>query len=103
MAKLNVTTLKTQPQLTDEELNRLAERLAQILEYDSQDIALVSLLLDHLAQSRHLVDVVNATDQIKQHMFINTSASTRAQKQFEANAYKNRGKLLRWPNEGRAK
>lgn len=101
--KSNVRKFKPQPQLTDTEVERISERLASALEHDGDNIALVTLLFDHIERQKHIVDVVNAIYGIKKRLFIGLAECDNARDQFQADAYANRGKLLRWPNEGSAK
>ena len=94
----NVTKLKTQPQLTHAEVQRLAGRLAQALGSDDKSIGMLTLLFDYIADQTHLVGVANEIDMIKKYLFVGSSAVEGAQKRFESDAYRNCGKLLRWPN-----
>lgn len=104
--KSNVRKLKTQPKLTSEEIKRIAERLAGRMEYDEEEIALLLLFLNHLEtlieQRNSYTDLWSALYDFRKHLFIGCSAADSAQDQFQANAYANRGKLLRWPSEGSA-
>lgn len=106
-AKSNVRKLKTQPQLTSDEIKRIAERLAARIEYDEEETALLLLFLSHLEilveQRDAYTDLWSALYDFRKHLFIGCSAADSAQDQFQANAYVNRGKLLRWPSEGGAK
>lgn len=96
----NVRKLKSQPKLTHIEVQRLAERLASILEYDSENIAILTLLFDHIEKTyEERGDVYDITYTVKKYLFVGVSESDHARDKFEADAYANRGKLLRWPNE----
>lgn len=102
MAKSNVRRLKPppKPHLDEREIQRIAEKLATDLEHDSESIALMTMLFDHLENiSPSNPALWSAIYTIKTHLFIGTNASSKAQDQFLAEAYKNRGKLLLWPNE----
>jgi hypothetical protein len=58
------------------------------------------MLFDHLEQiSVDPNDLWCALYDIKRSLFVGTSASDEAQEQFQAKAYQNRGKLLKWPYE----
>ena len=96
----NVRKLKTQPkpQLTDNEVKRIAEKLAVTLEHDAEDIALITLLFDYL-QGVEPQFLWGAIYTIKSYLFVGTSAMDEAQEKFQSNAYANRGKLLMWPYE----
>lgn len=97
-----VRRLKTQPkpQLTDSEVQRIAEKLAVALEHDAEEIGLMTLLFDHL-QSVEPTFLWGTIYTIKKHLFVGTNAADSAQEQFQSDAYKNRGKLLMWPYERR--
>lgn len=101
MSKTNSTVRELKPQtLTTAEIQRIADKLSASLQNDSEDLALLTLLLDHLEQVRtdqptFSGDVYN----FKNQLFINTSEGCDAQQQFQADAFKNRGKLLRWPGK----
>jgi hypothetical protein len=97
----NVRKLKSQPkpQLTSEEVQRLAEKLAVAVEHDSEEIALLMLLFTHLENQPDRVDVVNEIYTIKKYLFVGTNEADNAQDKFQSHAYANRGKLLQWPNE----
>lgn len=99
--KSNTVRLKPQPkpQLTDEEVKRLAEKLAVAVEHDSEDIALLTLLFTHLETQPDRVGILNEIYMIKQYLFVGTSEADNAQKEFQAEAYKNRDNLLMWPFE----
>lgn len=103
MASKNSTVrkLKSQPkpQLTDDEVKRLAEKLAVAVEHDSEDIALLTLLFTHLENQPDRVGILNEIYMIKQYLFVGTNEADDAQKQFQADAYKNRDNLLMWPFE----
>ena len=91
---------QSKPQLTHEEVKRIAEKLAVALEHREEDISLITMLFDHLEQiSADSTDLWCALYDIKKSLFVGTSASDEAQKQFQARAYQNRGKLLKWPYE----
>jgi len=96
----NVRKIKTQPKpvLTPRELQRIAEKLAVALEHDTEEIGLITLLFDHLenVEPNFLSGEIYT---IKKYLFVGTSEMDNAQEQFEKDAYKNRGKLLRWPGE----
>lgn len=98
--KSNVRKLKTQPKLTDSELQRLAQKIAVALEHDPDEIGLLLMLFDQLelTQASYL-DFYNIVSTVKQHLFIGTDASLNAQNEFQADAYRERGKLLLWPFE----
>lgn len=91
---------KSQPQqqLTDAEVQRIAERLAAILEYDEESIALITLLFDYLETVGPSL-FSGATYTIKKHLFVGTNAADYAQEKFQADAFVNRGKLLQWSGE----
>lgn len=93
--------LKSQPkqQLNDSEVQRIAEKLAVALEYDGQNIALLTLLFDYLESLHRDPLFSGAVYTIKKHLFVGTNAADNAQEQFQADAFKNRGKLLQWPYE----
>ena len=98
---------KSKPQLSPEELQRIAEKVAVALGHSEEDIALLLMLFDHLEtlaeQPNSYIDLWCALFDIKKHLFVGTCASEDAQKQFQINAYQNRRKLLQWPNETKAK
>jgi hypothetical protein len=100
----NVRRLKTQPkpQLTHDEVKRIAEKLAVALEHDAEEIALLTLLFDYL-QGVEPQFLWGAIYTIKSYLFVGTNAMDDAQKQFQADAYANRGNLLLWPYEREAK
>lgn len=89
--------------LTPDEVQRLAEKLATALEHDSDDIGLMTLLFDHLEQTYyaddHGGDFASSIFTIKKALYAGTIESERAQQRFQADAYRNRGKLLLWPYE----
>src|SRR5688572_12251814 len=95
---------KSEPEpLTNAELQRVAQKLAVALENNSEDIALLTLLFDHLEQVHcETSELSVAIYTIKKHLFIDTDAASQAQEAFEADAYANKGKLLRWPSERRS-
>lgn len=97
----NVRKLKTQPPtLTIDEVQRLSEKLAMVLEYDSNSIALLTLLFDYLEQQRCDPIMLSCSiGMIKDHLFARTAEAGEAQKVFQAAAYENRGRLLLWPGE----
>lgn len=94
----NVRKLKPQPkpQLTNDELQRIAEKLATALEHNAEEIALLTLLFDHLENGGNLLDT---TFTVKKYIWIGTTDADHAHDKFRSDAYTNRGKLLRWPNE----
>lgn len=105
MPKSNVHKLPVHPKpLTPDEVKRLAETLAGELEHDTKRISLVTLLFTHLESvfKENPADLEFAFYYVRQHLFIGTGESDAAQEQFQANAYQNRAKLLRWPGEGGA-
>jgi len=97
-----VRKLKSQPkpQLTDAEVQRIAEKLAVALEHRAEDIGLITLLFDHL---QTLViedeDISLPIYVIKRSLFVGTTEADEAQRQFQSRAYANRGTLLLWPYE----
>lgn len=102
--KSNTARLNTQPQLLDpDEIKRIAEKIAVRVEHDAEETALLLLFFDHLEalleQPDTYTEIWSALYDFKQHLFIGTSAADDAQRQFQANAYANRGKLLLWPYE----
>lgn len=102
--KSTVRKLKPQErQLTQDEVKRIAEKLAVALEHDEEHIALLLLLFDHLEEVAEkpdpYLDLWGSLFTIKQHLFVGTPASGDAQKKFHAESYANRGKLLLWPYE----
>lgn len=100
----NVTKLKTQPKLTHAEVQRLSERLASILENDSEDVAILTLLFDHIERTyEERGDVYDIIFTVKKYLFAGLDEADQARDQFQADAYANRGKLLRWPEERSAK
>jgi hypothetical protein len=104
MAKSHTTTHQRKPAklktaLSPTEIRRIAEKLGVALEHDAESIALLTLLFDQLEQNRTSNEFFNITHAVKTHIFIGTEAADDARSQFEANAYRNRGKLLLWPTE----
>lgn len=96
----NVRKLKPKPQLTETEIKRLAERIAVIVEHDSDSIGLLCMLLDHLENfCKTPADIFHVTYTVRKHLFLGTSEADDAQDQFQASVYANRGKFLLWPNE----
>jgi hypothetical protein len=95
-----VRKLKSQPQLTHSEVQRIAEKLAVEMEH-GEGVTLLMLLFSHLQTiaDNNSCDLEIAFYEIKKHLFIGHPESDAAQKQFESAAFANRGKLLRWPNE----
>jgi hypothetical protein len=87
--------------LTDAELQRITERLAGVLFNDSEDIALLTILLNHLERQPSIAEVANSVDAIKKHLFTDTNEADIARRAFQATALKNRGTLLLWPSERR--
>lgn len=98
MAKSNVRKLKAEPkpQLTHNEIKRIAEKLGVALEHDTENIALLTMLFDHLENGGDLFD---ATFTVKKYIWIGTNSADEAQDKFIADSFKNRGKLLLWPYE----
>lgn len=93
-----VTRIK--PQLTHDEVQRVAEKLAAALEHDSADMALMTLLFDHLSEVRtENGDFYGSIHTIKTAMFSGTNEASDAQRRFERGAYANRATLLLWPYE----
>lgn len=89
-----------QPLLTGEEVQLLSTRLAQMLYHDSDNIAALTLLFDHLSRLRSDPGMFATTiSTIKTFLFVDTPESDKAQQRFEAAALKNRGKLLLFPFE----
>lgn len=101
--KSNVRKLKSQPkpQLNSDEVQRITEKLAAALEHDAEEIALMTMLFDHL-QSIGPALLWGEIYTIKKYLFVGTGAMDDAQEQFQTDAYKNRGKLLLWPYEKEA-
>lgn len=108
MATKNLTSRKrttqrftdTSRRLTVPELQRLSEKLAIALNYDSDSIALLTLLFDHLEQLRNEPVLISSSiGTINDRLFVGTPEASEAQKQFSEEAFKNRGKLLLWPKE----
>lgn len=101
--KSNTARLKSQtsqPKLTEAELQRIAQKLASTLAHDPEKIGLLLMLFDQLELSRGIyINFYGIVSTIKQHLFIGTDASLNAQNEFQADAYRERGKLLLWPNE----
>lgn len=103
--KSNVTRLKPQPQtqLTDDEVKRISEKIAVALEHRTEETALLILLFRHieaLAESKDsYIDLWSCLFTVRQHLFVGCAAFERAQDQFHAKSYLNRGRLLRWPHE----
>lgn len=98
--KSTVRKLKTQPKLTEAELQRIAQKLASTLAHDPEKIGLLLMLFDQLELSRGIyINFYGIVSTIKQHLFIGTDASLNAQNEFQADAYRERGKLLLWPFE----
>ena len=86
--------------LTYVELQRLGDKLATAMDYDSNSIALLTLLFDHIEQLRDepvLISSVITT--INDRLFAGTPEASDAQKHFASEAFKNRGRLLLWPSE----
>lgn len=95
---------QSQPKLSHEEVQRIAEKIAVALEHDEEEISLITMLFDHLEQiSDNRTQLGLALYDIKRVLFVGTIASDDAQKQFQVRAYQNRGKLLQWPYEKKAK
>lgn len=86
--------------LTEAEAERIAEKLAASLDHDSDDIAMLLLLVNHFEHCREdfgkFTSVVSA---VKRTLFVGTSAADLAREQFESHAIATRGNLLMWPNE----
>lgn len=100
------TSRKAQPAadtkqlLTTQEIRRIAEKIAVELGNDSEHIALVTLLFEHLYQTWPNLQAFSlAISTIKDQLFADTNEASEAQRQFQTDAYKNRGKLLLWPRE----
>lgn len=99
-----VRKLKPQPKLTDDEIKRVAEKIAVRIEHDEPETALLMLYFRHLeilVEERNYTDIWSALYDFRQHLFLGTNASDSAQDQFQETAYRDRGKLLRWPGERR--
>lgn len=98
----NVRRLKTQPKLTTEEIVRIAEKLAVRIEHDEEETALMLLWIQHLEvliEAREYTDLWSALYDFRTHLFLGTASADQAQDQFQATAYRDRGKLLLWPYE----
>ena len=88
----------TEGLLSHQEVEHLAEWLANELEYDSKRVARFLLLVDHLESLVDNPTMFNlAASSIKQRLFAGTTESGVAQQRFEAQAHQERGKLLKWP------
>ena len=101
-----VHKINSQPKLTDDEIKRIAEKIAARIENDEEETALLLLWIQHLEVlvDQHEYSLIwSALSDFRKHLFLGCSAADRAQDQFQANAYANRGKLLLWPNERSAK
>lgn len=104
MPSKNITTRRLTTQLksllTNSEVQRIADKLAIALEHKSENIALITLLFDYLETvQRDSAQFSSTVYDIKKYLFVGTNAADSAQEQFQADAYKNRGKLLQWPSE----
>ena len=87
-------------QLSEAEAERIAEKLAVSLEHDSDDIAMLLLLIGHFEQCREdFGEFESAVAAIKRALFTGTCASDDALTQFEAQAVASRTNLLMWPGE----
>jgi hypothetical protein len=97
------TARKPKPQLlTDNEIRAIAEQLAMGVSHRTEDIALLTLLFDHIqALVSQGEDISSTIYEIKTVLFVDTDEAIAAQKRFQSDAYANRGKLLLWPNERR--
>ena len=102
----NVRKLKTQPKLTSDEIKRIAEKISVELEHDEEPVSLLLLFLDHVQclaeQGASNMDIWSAFYDFKKHLFLGCPAADAAQDRFQADAYRNRGKLLLWPSERRS-
>lgn len=88
------------PQLTEAEVGRIAEKLAVALENNSDDVALILLLVNHFERVRQDAgEFESAAFTMKRALFIGTSVADEAQERFESNAMATRGNLLMWPDE----
>ena len=92
-------TQQSPQKLTVAELERLTEKLAVALEHDGENVALMTLLLDQLEQTRETDQFFKIVHTVKRHLFNNTIEADDACEQFRVSAYANRGKLLLWPRE----
>ncbi len=101
MPKSTVRKLTPKPQLKPDEVRRLADKLAVILEHKTEHIGLLTLLFTHLQTlaENNPSDLEFAFYEIKQVLFTGTFEADAAQEQFQANAFQNRAKLLQWPSE----
>lgn len=82
------------------EAERIAQKLAIALEYETESIALLLLLINHLEAVREdMIEFTNATFSVKQKLFVGTTAASNAQTAFETKAMMKRGDLLLWPSE----
>lgn len=86
--------------LSPDQIRRITEKLAIELGNDSENIAPMTLLLEQLSRLRPNLQMFAANVSIiKDQLFANTTEASDAQVQFEAEAFRNRGKLLQWPSE----
>lgn len=91
------------PTLSYHEIDRLAVKLAGVLECDSDSMALLTLLINHLEQVREdSIPFHLATSSIKSRLFAVTIESGEAQRSFEAKAKAQRGRLLDFQQAKRA-
>lgn len=103
--KSTTTRLKAQPAfrlLTDDEIKRIAEKLAVRIEHDEEETALLLLWIQHLealVEAREYNGLWSALYDFRKHLFLGCPAADAAQDAFQADAYRNRGKLLLWPYE----
>ena len=104
MRKSNVRKLKSQPQLTPSEVQRIAEKLAVALEH-GEGVNLLTMLFSHLqaAADSDSCALEIAIYDVKRHLFHGTAESDAAQQQFQSDSFANRGRLLAWPSEKGAK
>ncbi|HEY6242430.1 MAG TPA: hypothetical protein VIX17_00705 [Pyrinomonadaceae bacterium] len=91
---------QTEPLLTHAEIERIADRLAVLLENDYEGIGLLTLLLAHLERiqfDRLNIDSVLQTT--KRRLFAGSPDSEEAQDKFEEKLWRDRAELLKFPNE----
>jgi len=91
---------QTEALLTEHEIARIADRLAVLLENDSESIGLLILLLDHLERiqsDRLAIDSLVLT--AKRQLYAGSNAAEEALEKFEDELWRERTELLKFPNE----
>lgn len=87
-------------QLTVPEVKRLAEKLAAAFCSDTENVQLLTLLLQHLWGVREDSSAFWCVlHTIEAELFIVTSEADEARRQFRTETYRQRGKILSWPGE----